>query len=225
MKILFQLAHPRANGAHLPKPLTASGAAVALPSCLPSSAKQRNFPELPGMIRPFIPASRVNARLDPERFGGFIVVRPRTGSRSLPAPNHCDLLPLASKDSLLQPHAWPLGRTHVPAGNRGKTSISFQSPYAERTGGHPLRRLNLGRSRSHPTRWIEPPGSGGGFNSSPASGPAFFLNLTRNRSRTSVMGQSDSPGENHSGPFLPRKNPRSPRVRHALNQSIFFSTP
>lgn len=68
----FQRANPRLSRAHLPNPLTASGAAVARPSCLPSSAKQRSHPEPTGLIRPFLPASLVKARLGAERFGGFM---------------------------------------------------------------------------------------------------------------------------------------------------------
>lgn len=91
----FQRANPRFSRAHLPNPLTASGAAVARPSCLPSLAKQRNLPERSGMIRPFLPASLVKARLSTAGFGGFITVYPQSLLRHVragraPFPPGCD---------------------------------------------------------------------------------------------------------------------------------------
>lgn len=69
----LQIAHSGIGCAHLPDPLTASGAADARPSCLPFPAKQRTETEPSASIRPFLPASRgLRARLSLERFGEFI---------------------------------------------------------------------------------------------------------------------------------------------------------
>ena len=65
------MAHPRFCPARWPEPLTASGAAQACPSCLPSLANQLTFQDGPRLGRPFLPSSpSPKPRLRAERIGG-----------------------------------------------------------------------------------------------------------------------------------------------------------
>ena len=207
-----------------------------------------------GSARPFVPSSpSPKPRLRAQRIGGFIVRPVGGGLHSSPNLGHRDEpLPRGESAHPFPPFSRS-GRTDDPASRRHKTSIFYASHRDGQTDAHQFPGWNSWSSRRHPARRhtlqsgspcrshrpeILPPEIGskrpafpsktpstlGLFNLSHASGSLPVSLISDIRPGSDVIGHSDSPGGRITARFLRRKKSRSPRVRHAANQSESFKS-